>query len=346
MEPTSASLWALLGLVRFVLSLIVLSHHIGDHVVSGFFCRLGEVGSFPAVMIFLFISGYSISRSLQRDSDTRRFYLRRARRLYPLYSLALLFTVVFAWRLHDRFTWLDALQLSVFLQSWTLGLFPANGAVWTLGVEAGLYLCSPLWFRASFRTLLFLAFLSLAFFVAHDHLFTQAYFFAHRYGIAFFALAWLFLAGMLVVRFPERFRSPWPLALLSGAAYFAIRYWSPEPVAPVTLALGIWLVQRSPTIRFPERFHALANWLGELSYSIYLVQMPILRLLGALRFKSELPYFFIVFAAAVGMLQIQNVPVRLYRYLAGRVRTLPSETRAIALRLGVPFAKPKAGGLR
>jgi peptidoglycan/LPS O-acetylase OafA/YrhL len=80
--------WAVLALMRFFLAFVVLNRHLmmvysdGNDIFG-----LKEFGSFSAVVGFFIISGYSIHFSIKREEEG--FYIRRIRRIYPTYFVAL-----------------------------------------------------------------------------------------------------------------------------------------------------------------------------------------------------------------------------------------------------------------
>lgn len=129
-----------------------------------------------AVDLFFLISGFLLTLpwiSRAHDGapapDTRRFYVRRIRRIVPAYylHLAVLFAVVMPllhgityWRSDLYVDLLNAAAHALFvhnLSPLTSGSLGVNGALWTLAIEAQFYLLlpllAPLFVRAPWRAL-------------------------------------------------------------------------------------------------------------------------------------------------------------------------------------------------
>jgi len=125
MKPTPAQ-WSFLGLVRFLLALVVVCHHIKGW--EGFF------GGNGAVLGFLFISGFSIAASLEKEQDG--FLWRRFARLVPVYLLAIGLAVL----VDPSYRGAKGLGLALMLQ--TVAFDGVGGALtpaWSLAVEWWLY---------------------------------------------------------------------------------------------------------------------------------------------------------------------------------------------------------------
>lgn len=101
---------------------------------------LGRIG----VLLFLCISGFIIPQSLVEGSFDRRFWLRRAFRLYPAYWVAMLFAYIYGW-LDGRGGPVPAAQTGVWLVNLSMlqGFFKVPHVVnifWTLHLELVIYL--------------------------------------------------------------------------------------------------------------------------------------------------------------------------------------------------------------
>ncbi len=147
------------GLRAFAAMWVVLFH---AHVVAGsplaqapllgLFLRSGSTG----VSLFLVISGFVLFLPFAGGRagrfDTKRFFIRRAKRLLPAYYVAVLFAVALsAWggSVYEQFSIRDLLgQIAnhlLLLQTFTPETFyRLNGAFWSLGLEWQLYLALPL----------------------------------------------------------------------------------------------------------------------------------------------------------------------------------------------------------
>lgn len=119
---------------------------------------LGLLALVPGVPVFFFLSGYLISRSLERSTSTRDYFRNRALRLFPALwacigvSLAFLFLTGYlstvAWSASRLGTWI--LCQATVLQFWNpeflrkFGTGVVNGSLWSVSVEIQFYVV--IWF--------------------------------------------------------------------------------------------------------------------------------------------------------------------------------------------------------
>ncbi|NUS09351.1 MAG: acyltransferase [Nonomuraea sp.] len=105
-----------------------------------------------AVVVFIVLSGFSLAVSPARNGwelgSARTFFQRRAWRILPPYWAALLFSLVIAWAVipqpgQQAPTGQSALIYGLLLQD-VFGSPSPNGAMWSIAVEAQLYLVFPL----------------------------------------------------------------------------------------------------------------------------------------------------------------------------------------------------------
>jgi peptidoglycan/LPS O-acetylase OafA/YrhL len=140
-----------LYLTRFIAAYLVLVlHYIPESVMKAF--PLIHLFGEP-VNYFFFISGFVMMvsnkkcfdlRSMMVDMDRREFWIRRVARIYPMYILALLLTVLFHYTVREvdpsvaKKVWLEALGVS----RW---FFPAsiNYPDWSVSCEFLFYLLFP-----------------------------------------------------------------------------------------------------------------------------------------------------------------------------------------------------------
>ncbi len=81
--------WPVLALARFVLAFIVVSAHAVNYTSApGPLGLVGHFNPFNAVMGFLLISGLSIGKSIL--SVREGFFIRRVKRIYPVYMASIL----------------------------------------------------------------------------------------------------------------------------------------------------------------------------------------------------------------------------------------------------------------
>lgn len=290
-----------IDVLRGVAALSVMLCHVYPHQATGVvtFDALAEFIRFwvlqvgqTGVNLFFIISGFVIPSSLMglAVAPLRRFWISRVMRLYPAYWLSLAFAVAVA----GMATTGPQLIANVTMLQRYLGQPSVVGVYWTLAVEMLFYvlitggfalglLARPRWASLAFGLVLafdlaggvaYWAFgiempLGTAMYITLMLFGTWLRLDAHRGQVAavtalllvvLVATCWLFYA-------PDRFERPWT----AHYAGFAI--------AVVTFA-GLYSVRRiawRPLV-----------WLGEASYSIYLLHMP-LAFLAERMLPSSLP---------------------------------------------------------
>ncbi|WP_408583073.1 acyltransferase family protein [Paraburkholderia tropica] len=258
------------------------------------------------VPIFFVISGYCIHRSGAArllanpgfQLDAKQFWLRRFVRIYPVLLAALALTFV-ADSISLTMTPVSHKILDIGPQAFLVNLlslqgvagktYGSNGALWTLSLEVQFYLLYPLLFAArrrfGFNAVLaavaainVISALTLA---PHDIVFFTSYWFSWMLG------AWIAEARL---RGSEGFRFAWPAAAVFAVAgcaafhfgqYGAFQLWACAFACYLVKALARPLA--SGGVLLP-----LFSKLGEFSYSLYLIHLPLFVLLGSLLFRSEL----------------------------------------------------------
>lgn len=274
--------WQSLALLRFFLAWVVLCGHL--HVFTGY--ASPWVGAFhafggkAAVVGFLLVSGYSIAASLERGSVG--FYPRRFLRIYPLYFCAVALAglvqltagdltrvklpdIVSGGR--DVLTYVGNLLL---LQTFVVKPIAFDGPLWSLAIEVFYYALAPLFVRMRPRWLLALVAFSLlcAALPRRDDL-----------GLPYFVLTklnalrylWCWLLGFLLRRAPSAALAPLSLA---GAALVFFGDDTVEPLSVVTYLVSLAVLVVATRTRLPRSLHALADYLGDVSYPLYLMHFP------------------------------------------------------------------------
>jgi peptidoglycan/LPS O-acetylase OafA/YrhL len=262
------------------------------------------------VPIFFVISGYCIHRGTARKLlanpaapfDTGNFLMRRFARIYPVLLAALVLTFVF-----DTFSLgftpvspkIGTLDLHLFivnllsLQGVAGSTFGSNGALWTLSLEVQFYLVYPLLIalrrRIGMKAVLICVgivnVVSALVFERHEVVLFASYWFSWTLG------AWIAEAKAApdALKLPKGSRklqiAAVLVALLGCVAfkfgqYLAFQFWA------VAFALYLYQVLDKPMRNsLPVRGF---SWLGEFSFSLYIVHIPILIFLGSLLFRSAL----------------------------------------------------------
>jgi peptidoglycan/LPS O-acetylase OafA/YrhL len=272
------------------------------------------LGGFVGVDVFYVISGFLITGLLLRELDRtgsvslRGFYARRMRRILPAAVTVLAVVVVAAFALwflpRAVQTLLDAISALLFVSNWHFiatgaDYLQAAGAVspvqhyWSLSIEEQFYAVWPLgllllfWmFKGSRRALIVIVIVgivaSLAWAAYRTGTNAEAAYFDT------FARVWELLAGALLAivgtassRVPvltRRIVAVVGLAMIVVGAIIVTPDWAvPFPwVAPAVIGAVLVIWASAPATRGSLLGNPVSQWLGDVSYSLYLWHFPVL----------------------------------------------------------------------
>ena len=298
--PAASQIRTDIQVMRGLAILLVLLHHTDlDLIAAGF---LG-------VDIFFVLSGYLITGMVARQIDDGRFaygafYFRRAKRLLPAACLVFAATSAAAIHTLDYREWNDYLEQLLGAVTFTGNIvlwtqtdyFSGSAAlkpllhVWSLAIEEQYYLLMPLLLavvsvRWRLTMLVALAATSLA---LHMHWAN------HAPGAAFYLLparAWELLLGSLIALIERGGHAPvgWvhrgflpSLIVLAAVPLFGTGLAVPIDNLAVCLATAIVILCRHPmSPQHPGLTGIVVRslaWLGDISYSLYLIHWPALAL--------------------------------------------------------------------
>jgi len=292
------------GMRAMAIGLVVLAHVAGT-------TRLQHLGVFPVianlgnvgVRLFFVISGFLITTILFRELEQqgslslRRFYVRRAFRIFPAFYcflgilLFLKWVDVFSFPMGD---WISAATYTINYRTqkdWNVG------HCWSLAVEEQFYLLWPLliWLLGKRRALLGAWLVVIV--VPLVRYCTWKFFPEHTAGISweFHTVCDGLATGCLLAGYRDRlaaskdycrFRTPMFAAglLLAVPVLISMTYDSPELsalIAPTLLNVALALVLDIVMARGDSPLGRVLNWapvtfVGVLSYSLYLWQQPFL----------------------------------------------------------------------
>ncbi|MDX8483322.1 acyltransferase family protein [Mesorhizobium sp. VK24D] len=291
-------------------------------VVAFHFGLTALPGGFAGVDIFFVISGYLITRHLATEIsetgrlDLLRFYARRARRLLPAALFVIAATLVAGamilspeeQALYSKGAmWASAYIINLWLIRWSFDYFANDAAnnpfihYWSLSVEEQFYLAWPAllmlaaWLRPGKRTIvLAMGIAGLVSFAVCAWLTTVS----QPWAFYFSPLrAWEFAAGGLASMAPawllqNRPRLGWALGL-TGLAMIAFAYLTFSEDAPFPGFLALLPVAGTVLLLLAGAAGARVGvnaalalpplqWIGKLSYSLYLWHWPVIVYAGML----------------------------------------------------------------
>lgn len=311
-----------IAVLRGVAILLVLGYHLFPGKLPW---------GFVGVDIFFVISGYLIAQILGRDTGWRkigRFYLNRARRIYPalVIVLAVSLAIGFAFLLDDEYAILlnsaafSLLQFQNFYEMSRSGYFvdAINFRpllhLWSLGVEFQFYIVFPLLIILGRR--IGLSLIGVSFLLAGASLLLGVFlpvaesadkFFlpiTRFWELALGAMCFLLMAGGWQARSVRR----WLALALSILCWLGVAFGvRSDPGYPGLLALlptlgtVLFLVAR-PTSELDARLLRPLFFIATISYSLYLWHFPLIEFArqayGSLTVEQRLAILFASFAAA------------------------------------------------
>jgi peptidoglycan/LPS O-acetylase OafA/YrhL len=323
--------WPVLAAVRFLMALAVVVYHLPVVRPSGHVPVLEEFGGLGCICGFLVISGYSIAHSISKQP--KGFFHRRAWRVLPIYYATMLFAVVpyaFAKGLPPfrfafaAFTPSELVGSTFLLQCFFTEKVPIFGPSWTLAIEWWFYLAAPLFVRMRPWMLWLLVGVSLVF---QKEALAHGFFPVHDYkwGIPAMMLLWAWLSGFLFYRAPG-----WSGALVILVGYYAVsRFVDRSPDAYLIAATAVILAQSLPPM--PRLSARALNYLGDLSYPLYLVHVPLMAWTSRWT-KWFDPYAYIGISLGASILLYHFVDAPLRARFSARVGGAHTKTTAAALR--------------
>ena len=323
--PRPVNLPALTGLRIIAAALVFASHVPKPDGFNPTVMRWMNSG-YNGVTLFFVLSGFVLTLNYPTGVDTRRYFVARFARVYPLYLLVLTVSVWDRWRLGQPVHGLWQHILGV--QAWSPDVQNAmgiNGVAWSVSVELFLYAMFPLLIiparrvaRGSAVAVLTVAVALLAavtawFAVFHPEL-------AHRW-LYWTPLSRLvdFVAGMMLCRIFTTYTISPTVGRWMWRAGFAVAVWfmfqpwmylsawsfDAAYVLPALLIIGGLAV--APPRWMTSRVMVAA---GEASFAFYLIHLRILDRVGATTWPGKAAVFVLVLAAAFALHHLVERPAR------------------------------------
>jgi peptidoglycan/LPS O-acetylase OafA/YrhL len=319
--------WKVLAGLRFFLAAIVLCYHLKDFVPqysNDWLCSFGRLNGLAAVLGFLIVSGYSIANSIHKEP--RGFYQRRVFRIYPLYFCAILFSLIPFVFLGNKFTILgqDYYQPDVatvlgnfaLLQTFFVDSLPSNIVLWTLSIEVFCYLLTPGLAKLNNRFLALLIGLSSTFYVLfpflQKFLITGSdlpFYSRWKFGIPFCLFLWAWLLGFLYARIEKQ--SYVKLFVIGyGCVLIGLNSQHIGKIGILTYAMSALILVSASSLKLPPALLKIFDYLGNLSYPLYLFHIPTFILLYGVGITSSFSLLFVAFLVSMAFYHMIDVPLR------------------------------------
>ena len=310
-------------LLRFLFAGAVVLYHARICSLAPELDFLGVISADLAVKAFFVVSGFLVFMSFEQSRSTREYFGKRIRRIYPAYATVVVAAAVLgaciteaSWR--DYFSsglwrYLTAnLAFLNFLAPTLPGVFvrnpvtEVNGALWTIKIEVMFYLCVPVLACLAARS-------------GRTRVLALAYAYGIAWSVGLGTLAARVEDGALLARLA--YQLPGQLGYFAAGAlcYYQLpalrRHWTPA----VALGIGGMLVGNTwPVLKIAVEPAALAlvvvflafglrhlgNFAryGDLSYGVYILHVPVLQTLVAVRLFERSPYGALVLAIVLVLL--------------------------------------------
>ncbi len=294
----------------------------------------GKYG-YTGVYIFFVISGFIIPYSLQRGGYTvrnfGRFMLKRSIRIYPPYLLSIPITLLALSRLvHPHST--DVVHVSfqqllyhaLYLNDLVVGYPWINVVYWTLAIEFQWYLLAGLLHGLFVSRSAVVRFIPVAIALA-------IYFLTTSDRIIFHGMP-VFLIGVFVFQYKMGLIGWRRMLCLIAVMTWAMRGPTGWLIAGIAAATGL-------VIAFVAFRNRIADFLGDVSYSVYLFHLPIgVTVVGWLSYLLPYSGSYLIVLDILGISASVAGAFVLYRWvekpaqdLASRIRFLPDRRREAIL---------------
>ncbi|PWV50569.1 acyltransferase [Chitinophaga sp. S165] len=260
-----------LSFLRGLAVLLVCFCHFGNpfaegNALSGMFDAFHEYGKY-GVQIFFVISGFVIPLSLDKAGYQIKYYgkflLKRAMRLHPPYLIALALTLIILAASnavkHIPFpeTFTSIIQSLFYLH------YPdSNPVFWTLKVEAQYYLFIGLYFviLQKYPRLTLAISIPLFMLISQTPVVNYLDLFQH---LLYFIIG---IAGYLI--YMRQGKSWFEMGCIAAITVFCFIFYGAAPTIAAAFTILVILL-------YTGKVHKAFDFLGEISYSVYLIHFPI-----------------------------------------------------------------------
>lgn len=318
---------------RFLLAWFIVCDHLAPFIVNpnkDFLYKLKVFTPLGEVIALLLISGYLIGNSITKKNE--EFYNRRLIRIYPLYFLGVILSLLPFLIFGSTVEVLNGdpsvqpetgsvIGYLMFLQGFVVGPLSSNNPLWPMSILAFAYLFTPFFNRLSSKVLLMIAGASASLYVILPNLYVKVYgealpYYSYmRYGLPFYLFIWVWILGFIYFREQDK---TWAKALLIGSSLLLILSKNRTGLVAVAVYLvTCFLLILSPHIKIPRFLSSILNYLGDIAFPFYLFHKTTFILTySLLGIKNSITHMFL--AVLVGMLfyHAVDLPLRSRKIVA------------------------------
>lgn len=299
-KKISESTWTIFALLRFLLAFIVVCSHMKIYFFGKLLAKplafIAMMGGKAAVLCFLLLSGISICYSYFKSKNG--YIKRRFLRIYPLYLIAVLFTILIQYMLgspyitSSGFTFASAGLLTSFaniilLQGIMSVTITYNQALWSISAEVFFYLLLPIIVKLNNKVIVSIIALSIL-----TYTFTYNYIpFQALFGFINFIYIWPWLIGFLIIQCDNKLK-PLILILIGIIAFAQNKILNLDSYGWVTFLIFSLMIfiTISNDFKIPKTLKNIFIFMGELSYPLYLFHMPLFLLFSFWQVKCDWVY--------------------------------------------------------
>ncbi|WP_321867768.1 acyltransferase family protein [Paraburkholderia tropica] len=314
----TTSQWAILGALRFMLALIVVVGHflyfIGPDTHHLFDASPDHARS--AVWGFFVLSGFSIAASLEKG--VRGFFRRRVIRIYPVYLAAIFaglilyllkvvpaeFTLPIRGEFHAPTFGL--VVASIFMLQTIYGVVQIVWPSWSLSIEWWHYMAAPLLRRLHIAALVLLAATSWWFYLRFAVGDVSTAINSMQFGWRAIATSWFWLTGFIFYRMK---RGRLRVAFLLVPTIVTVTL---DGYIGVPMLVTLFVLLISEDVLLGGRLVAIFNWLGDLSYPMYLFHGMTLIVMTMTGYPGEIRTLSAVFVVSILVLYAVDYPGRTF----------------------------------
>jgi peptidoglycan/LPS O-acetylase OafA/YrhL len=344
--------WAALGATRFFLAAIVFLYHLENWCEPNLVTSLAyQFNSFAAVIGFLVISGYSIAHSY--NVNPQGFYSRRIERVYPVYFASLVLAIIpflivgpVLLPAHGASVEISESLVSVIgnffmLQSTLVTPIATLSPSWTLAHECVFYALTPLFARLKLKHAVALSVLMMGVYVLFFSPYTTN---TPKWGIVglvsvlaplstlgFWLLGWVLYHAKSLKDHPLYTKIE--IGLILGVPIVIAGMNGKGALVPVTTGIVLCVIFHPEWFALNKKQEQICTYLGDLSYPLYLVHVPVSWLISSV---FKISNFGVLFASSIIVtLLVYHLIDRPYRQRTAKARQIAKNTEPLLTTKGV-----------